>query len=1357
MTKKRWLIVLALLAVLLAAAFFLLRPVQVVEYDKELLKNGGFESVSAEELPEHWLPEAYLRGPGTSDFALSVGKEGRGIRIDNRQPNDARFVQTVKVQPNTTYRLQGLIKADAQDGRGANLSIEGIYVFSDPVYDTQGAWQTVTLYGKTGGNQRELTVFARLGGYSGESTGTATFDDLSLMAVKEVPQGALITSFEMPVDQPAQQGGQKNARSLAVPLTAVMVLMALIMVYLAKKAEGEQAAPSLSNPKVNQWALPMVLVLAFASRVLVAAVAPGFPVDIGCFTAWADQMAAFGPSCFYIQGTFSDYPPGYMLVLWPLGLLGRLFGTGATALLVKLPSILCDALIVLLLYRLANEKGNPKAALWLSGLYALNPLTYLAGAAWGQADSVPSLLLLLCVLFIIKKQWRFALPVYVLAVLMKPQALMVGPLGLLALVMRFIWQKEEGAVKDALLGVGASLLVAAVVVLPFFNEQNGLPWLFDLYGNTMGFYSYATVNATNLFFLFGKNWVPITQDASLLLRLTGFLVLCLPIGWWAFKNRGKNALMICLALCLLPAAATLVPMNHQLTGVLLMVSVFLLVACAYIRGQKEGHLPLLAGVLLIGFSVLGTMMHERYLFLAVALLSLAYIKNRDRRLLVLLLLTTALCFLNTGVALDRGVRIGGGEGNLSAPELGLHSDSAWLEFALSGLSLLVTALAAYLGFALTAPDAQLQTVRPLSLPLQSKEEKARELIIRKPRQQTRFDRKDALMILIVTLLYAVLAFVNLGSTKAPQTAWESSGEPSQEVVLDLGERRTFKLQVYAGINWPAEIEYMVSVSDDQLQWIEYPNRTEDGDCFAWRTVNQHYTKADGSLAFLGSAQELTGRYLRLSGFTLPITLMEVVPQDLVTGENLNVTALSKEDAALVDEQDTLQGPPTWFNSMYFDEIYHGRTAYEQRNAILGQEPSAIYETSHPPLGKVFMTFSVMFFGMTPFGWRFAGALAGVLMLPGLYLLGKQLFRRRYAGLLAMLLFAFDFMHFTQTRIATIDSFGTLFTIYAYFFMYRYVMQDRVGQPFKKVLPALFLSGLMMGLAFASKWTGAYAGMGLAVLFFYSLVQDIRLGLALEGLPESQLSSLPKDTAQRVLPYQADYLKRAIKTCLFAVLFFVLIPALIYYLSYLPVFMQTPGGLTINKVIKANIGMYNYHSQPGLGADHPWSSPWYTWPLMIKPMYYYSGGVSNGTASTIMAFGNPAVWWTGLLALIFTLYPLVKNKMSHTQNPLVENQAPDDRPFLLLVGFAAQYVPWMLVPRGTYIYHYFPSVPFIILCVVLALDWLSTYRMRLAKAIGITLVVLSLVLFVAFFPYLSGVRVSTAWLDAVKWFPNWIYY
>ena len=228
---------------------------------------------------------------------------------------------------------------------------------------------------------------------------------------------------------PAEPG---SAGPAAPALLALMAACALAMLWFAKLAEGEaRPAPAGESPS-GGLALALVLAAALVTRLVTAGLVRGFPVDIGGVTGWAAQMAEVGPGRFYVSDIFSDYPPGYMLVLWPLGLVAKAMGslgTAALPLLVKLPAVACDLGIVLIIYSTARKRVGGRAALFLSMLYAFSPLPYLAGSAWGQADSVPALLLVIAVLMIMEGKWRWALPVYVLAVLMKPQALMAGPHG----------------------------------------------------------------------------------------------------------------------------------------------------------------------------------------------------------------------------------------------------------------------------------------------------------------------------------------------------------------------------------------------------------------------------------------------------------------------------------------------------------------------------------------------------------------------------------------------------------------------------------------------------------------------------------------------------------------------------------------------------------------------------------------------------------------------------------------------------------------------------------------------------------------------------------------------------------------
>ena len=260
------------------------------------------------------------------------------------------------------------------------------------------------------------------------------------------------------------------------------------------------------------------------------------------------------------------------------------------------------------------------------------------------------------------------------------------------------------------------------------------------------------------------------------------------------------------------------------------------------------------------------------------------------------------------------------------------------------------------------------------------------------------------------------------------------------------------------------------------------------------------------------------------------------------------------------------------------------------------------------------------------------------------------------------------------------------------------------------------------------------------------------------------------------------------------IFFILVPCVIYYCSYIPHFAAS-GGVSIEKIIELSVGadftngqiggMLGYHAQPGFGMDHRFYTPWYEWPLSIRPMYFAADHYEPaGYASSILSFGNPAVWWVGALCLVILLYAYLRHqaypalagayreKKAFLLAPMGER---DVRPALILISFAAQFFPWVLVPRGTYIYHYFPSVPFVILAISMVAEYLSEYPLARALAKGtdgrradhITLYVLigylALVgaLFIAFYPYASGLMVRTEWLRAMNWLgwmdKGWLFY
>ncbi len=548
-----------------------------------------------------------------------------------------------------------------------------------------------------------------------------------------------------------------------------------------------------------------------------------------------------------------------------------------------------------------------------------------------------------------------------------------------------------------------------------------------------------------------------------------------------------------------------------------------------------------------------------------------------------------------------------------------------------------------------------------------------------------FNRRDALVLGLIVIVYSSVAFYNLGDTKAPQSFYHFEANESLE--YDLGSENTVaELMFYTGLNTGS---YSVEYSHDGEHWHKAANMEQGyASLFKWESAE-----------FVdGAAPE--ARYLRITADS-ELYLGELAVRSL----DGSLIALSGEGSELIDEQSVVPEYQYYLNSTYFDEIYHARTAYEN---IVGEYP---YEVSHPPLGKLIIAIGIELFGMTPFGWRFSGVMFGIAMLPILYYFLKRMFGGIAIPACGTAIFAFDFMHFTQTRIATIDTYAVFFILLMYLFMYLYVSGGR--------LKHLALSGIFFGLGAASKWTCIYAGAGLAVIWLVYWIRELK---------------------------NSKSFRKFIENCLFCLVFFVIIPCIIYYVSYFP-YAKANGmhgfGMFFtadyaDAVLRNQEFMFSYHS--GVNSSHPYSSRWYQWIFDIRPILYYLLYFDDGTRSSFGAFLNPVLCWAGLIAVFITAYLAIKRHDRVSE--------------FILIGYLAQLLPWIFITRTTYEYHYFPSAVFLLLalCRVFSLMRSETKYWR-TNVYGLT--GLSLALFVVFYPVLSGLPVNAQLAsNLLKWLPSW---
>jgi dolichyl-phosphate-mannose--protein O-mannosyl transferase len=124
-----------------------------------------------------------------------------------------------------------------------------------------------------------------------------------------------------------------------------------------------------------------------------------------------------------------------------------------------------------------------------------------------------------------------------------------------------------------------------------------------------------------------------------------------------------------------------------------------------------------------------------------------------------------------------------------------------------------------------------------------------------------------------------------------------------------------------------------------------------------------------------------------------------------------------------------------------------------------------------------------------------------------------------------------------------------------------------------------------------------------------------------------------------------------------------------------------------------------------------------------------------------SLGNPAVWWFGIVATIVAIAGLAK-KRRHEYDTV-----------FLLVAYAANFLPWIFISRLTWIYHYFPGVPFVVLLIGLFFRHFINEKFRSYACFMYASLVFWL--FVLFFPVLSGMPVSLDWVrDNLRWLPDW---
>ncbi|MDQ7047515.1 MAG: glycosyltransferase family 39 protein [Sulfurovum sp.] len=517
--------------------------------------------------------------------------------------------------------------------------------------------------------------------------------------------------------------------------------------------------------------------------------------------------------------------------------------------------------------------------------------------------------------------------------------------------------------------------------------------------------------------------------------------------------------------------------------------------------------------------------------------------------------------------------------------------------------------------------------------------------------------------------FLVYALLGLGSRESPQNFEVMHHKASPLATFDFEKPTAID-----------KVCYYVGIDKNVNFTLEYLERKE------WKTYHEYKKNFPFSFRWKCIDKNVTTSKIRLRITKNQMMLNEVrfMSKDKTIPFSTNKKYLNDEQEMAIDT--------SYFGGMFFDEIYHSRTAYELIHDI------PVYETTHPYLGKLLIVPGIELFGMTPFGWRFTNVLFAALLIFMAYYFALQLFKKRLFAFLAAFVMTYSFMHLTQARIGLIDTFGVLFVFISYYFLYRFILKQK--------LSLLLLSGLFFGLASAVKWSAVFAALGFVFIALYLLITRYPLEKRFSGY----------------------------RLILYGVLSYVGVSVSVYALSFFDIYLQTG---SFQKIIEYQYNMFNYHS--AVVSEHPYGSPWWSWPMDWKPMCYYRE-IQDKLFSSITAFGNPAIFWLGIVS-IFYLFCVVCKRATLEAS-------------FILFSFLGLYLPYIFIGRQMFIYHFYYAVPFMMLGIVYMLKDMMKSSPKYRKLYVLYLAIIA-GLFLAFYPVLSGYEVPKIYVDsALIWFPWW---
>ncbi|MBD2109526.1 phospholipid carrier-dependent glycosyltransferase [Nodosilinea sp. FACHB-13] len=437
------------------------------------------------------------------------------------------------------------------------------------------------------------------------------------------------------------------------------------------------------------------------------------------------------------------------------------------------------------------------------------------------------------------------------------------------------------------------------------------------------------------------------------------------------------------------------------------------------------------------------------------------------------------------------------------------------------------------------------------------------------------------------------------------------------------------------------------------------------------------------------------------------------------------------------------------HGLVFDEIYYVPFSLD----YLQGTPSF---DAHPPLAKYLIALGI-WIGQWPVAWlgwptvevegalvsplafRWLNAIVGATIPVLLAALAFALShdyppqRHRTFALVAGLLMTMEGLTLVESRLALINIYGLALGLLG---QWAWV---RAGQA-QHSSRWRWVAGIALGAAISVKWN--WAGLWLGLLLWEILTSDGEAPLPKSLSPGERdfevFSGAPSPLGRRGWGMRGN--RWRMRAAYLGV-----IPLATYLLLWLPHL-----ALTGESLVGIHRRLWSTHQSIAAGAGHDYCSPWHSWPLMMRPVAYFYER-ADGIATTIHAMGNPVLWWLGTAAVLALGLGWLSRRVTGENRGV---RSPSNAVVLfILLNYLANWLPWALVSRCTFLYHAMGMAA----VSTLGLAWLMAQWWQHPRDRPLALVLLGAIAlsFLFWLPLYLGTPLSLEALHRRWLLPGWI--